>query len=191
LSARGFAMAGSCVQLVLLARSSDIENWMQILVFVVLAVLYALGSIVKNKAARSTGTPGRPRKRPVRPPQQGTTAPMAERISRAAEQRAEQRVAGVVPPAAKAKAAVPGPKPAVPPAASVRPVPVEKHGAADHLEEVLEQQQTQQQLMPASYLAELAERQENLDELRKAVLYREILGRPVGLRPPGEEIIGL
>ena len=42
------------VQTILAARNSDVEGWMNILLMVVLAVFYGLGSIIKARADRKT-----------------------------------------------------------------------------------------------------------------------------------------
>ena len=180
---------------VLAARNSDEKDtgWMQILVFVILSVFYAVGSIVKARANKTApkGKEQVPRKPARKPPDlqilkqffglpeepESSSQPSPEAskpLARAkrpavARQMVRPQVAKpqVQPKLEKATAGV-----AVPLVSAERPVA----GA---------------EIPQEKYLSEILSDYENPESLRRAILHYEILGKPLSLREPGEHVIGL
>jgi len=106
------------VQTIVLGRGPDGEEngWMQLLVFIVLAVFWAIGGIMKARSAKSQNdkqkqqTKPRPQPRP-RPslerflrgePEKARTKPMQVRASKMAQQLAMDKAGGKQPAQAKA-----------------------------------------------------------------------------------------
>ncbi len=192
-------------QLILAARNRDRDTgWMRILVFVILAVFYAVGSIVKAKANKTA-----PKKKeqvphkPVRKPPEGGARELFKQPRRPAgpapySQPRPQQVAKpqVQPPRRK----VTRPQPAG--MAMLKPQ-VAKLQVQPKLEKVPEltaetvkklegkRAATPTEKQPARYLSEILSDYDNPDKLRRAILHYEILGKPISLRDPSEHIIGL
>jgi len=207
-------------QIIIAARNNDREGvgWMQILVFVILAVFYALGGIAKAKANKlkkqqqeQTG-----RKPGFKPPE-GTGAPKTfQRTPYQQVQRPTDRIPGrqpsqqVRPPRRK----VARPQPAVQKLATKK--------EQDILPETLESPELsllRPQLQPsieelpefigkpvkglrekhvgipaekppAEYVHGLLLDYADPDKLRRAILHYEILGKPLALRGPSERVVG-
>ena len=206
-------------QIILARRSDDAESWMSILVFVVLAVFWAVGGIVKAKSRKSDtpddkSMPRRPAHRPsarVNPlreqllKQSRQPSGLAQRreshpatkkpLTKFAEIRAAvqkfaaeaeqafQDQAGKTTPETK----IPVSKPEVKP--DILKVPESTRKSLVQLEDKLTPVPTE---MPETeYLSGLLLDYANPEELRRAILHYEILGRPLSLRDPSGDVIGL
>jgi len=184
-------------QIVLAARGDDTERWMNTLVIVLLAVFWAVGGILKARARKAEKAEaedeepgvGKGPLGPLRPTARRATAkpvykdkargvavwrPQPQRIRAGAKTLAE----GVEP--RQAKPSVAGrkarePKTAVAKMAGVvRPPKVVPAAGAVR---AVEKPMLEQLLLSA----------EEPDELRKAILYYEILGKPLSLREPVDD----
>jgi len=153
-----------------LARNGDSDQWMQILVFVVIAVIYGLGAILKARQRKEQAGGGetagraRVRRRPVERP-----LPRRPAVATVPAQKVEMRKSPSVS--------------APPESVEVGPVPAVKAG--------YEQRQFAAAQRQPVYLSELLSGYPDIAELRKAILYHEIFGKPLSLRAPGRHIIGL
>ena len=219
-------------QIILAARNNDVEGWMNILFVVVLAVLWAIGGIVKAKT-KKTETKGD--ERSLRQPARGTPSrstgtqeQLLKRLQRSVGQpqrrqyrpdvqqprtRVVSRKAAVQKLAAKAEQA--GLETIKPPVEPKRPglelsIPALQLQPDEELPEL----QTSIQALPeftsktieglvgkredigaefieSKYLSEVLSDYADPDELKRAILHYEILGRPLSLRDPSGNIIGL
>jgi len=171
---------------------------MQILVFIVLAVIYALGSILKAKSSKTEQekeeplTPKPPRKPPERkrrPQKQLFQQPRQP----ARPQQPSQPQPQIQPPRRK----VIRPEPVVrkPPTKMKELTPL----PAIEMPEVSETLQKMEAKPPGVAAAKPVLKDvsqpvldyTDADELTRAILHYEILGRPLSLRKPSERIIGL
>jgi len=196
-------------QLILAARNSDDRDtgWMQILVFVALAVFYAVGSIIKAKANKTALKEEKqiPRK-PGTKPAEGARAPKA---FKKIPYQAVERPVGRTP---KSQPRPQVAKPQVQPAVG-RKLPTKailKPQVQPKLEELpeftsetvkkdvrlssVEALKAERVAMPAEipqseYLSEIVSDYEDPEKLRRAILHYEILGKPLSLRDPSEHII--
>jgi len=206
-------------QLILAARNSDDRDtgWMQILVFVALAVFYAVGSIIKAKANKTALKEEKqiPRK-PGTKPAEGARAPKAfKKIPYQAVERPVGRTPKSQPRPQVAKPQVQPPrrKVARPQPAVGRKLPTKailKPQVQPKLEELpeftsetvkkdvrlssVEALKAERVAMPAEipqseYLSEIVSDYEDPEKLRRAILHYEILGKPLSLRDPSEHII--
>jgi type IV secretory pathway VirB10-like protein len=154
-----------------LARNGDSDQWMQILVFVVIAVIYGLGAILKARQRKEQAAGGE-------------TAARARVRRRPVERPLPRRPAvATVPPQKRVEMRKSPPVPAPPKSVEVGPVPAVKAG--------YEQRQFAAVQRQPVYLSELLSGYPDIAELRKAILYHEIFGKPLSLRAPGQHIIGL
>jgi len=209
-------------QLILAARNSDSEDtgWMQMLVFIVLAAFYVIGSIVKARANKQQKLeqedPGR------RPPDSTRGAPKAFKQN---PYRQAQRRVGHAPKSQPSPQQVQPPRRKIvrPQAAGRKPSIKSEQAIKFPTLELLEtpkvslprpQLQADLEELPeftvetveklgakrvaipaeipqAKYLAEILSDYDDPEKLRRAILHYEILGKPLSLRRPGEHIIGL
>jgi hypothetical protein len=206
-------------QIILARRNEDVQSWMNILFVVVLAVFWALGGILKakSKSARSRQKEQLARKPARRPPalsiglreqllkEPHRPAGPAERppyrpgVQEARTKLGELRAAArkfaaeaeqafrvqIAEPAPEPQQALPKPRtrPAIQESlefAAKLPAAREDKPAPGPLETPREE-----------YLAELLSDYADSDHLRRAILHYEILGRPLSLRDPSEQSIGL
>ena len=174
-------------QIILAARGDDAAGWMNTLVIVLLVVFWAIGGILKARAKKTkiedeiededeySEEPLKPAARPSTAKPRGVAVwrPQPQRIRAGAKTLAEEveprqakpSVAGRKarePKTAVAKITGERPKKAVPAAGAVRAV---------------EKPMLEQLLLSA----------EEPDELRKAILHYEILGKPLSLREPVDD----
>lgn len=199
-------------KIILDARNYDVEGWMDILVLVIIAVVYGIGSIIKAKRQKLEGQPeGKLPRKPVRrPPAQ----------SRGVQEQLQKRTARPVRPAQpqqyRSVVQQPRVKPAVTrTAAGVSTSQAEKNALLEEILPTLEPGLTPpkpqihpdlQQLpeftskaveelegkrvpIPSTmsqmgYLSELLLDYADPEELRRAILHYEILGKPLSLRSP-------
>ena len=180
-------------QIVLAARGDNAEGWMNTLVIVLLAAFWAIGGILKARARKAEKAEAEDEepgvvKGPLRPTARRATAkpvygnrgvaiwrPQPQRIRAGAKTLAEE-----VEPR-QAKPSVAGrkarePKTAVAKMAGVvRPPKVVPAAGAVR---AVEKPMLEQLLLSAA---------EEPDELRKAILHYEILGKPLSLREPADD----
>jgi len=183
----------------LLLEGED-SGWMQLLVFVVVGVFYALGGIIKARKRKggveeedeSPGEPAppEPQREPLRaigrPRQpQGSTVPrksvlqtFVEEITRAAQVQVQPPQPQKPPPAARTprietEAVEPRKKPAGDASAASQRKPL-----------AVEAKQEPAAARPLAITPELA----TTDDLARAVLAYEILGKPLSLRDAAEDI---
>lgn len=202
-------------QIILAARRDDAEFWMQILVFVIVIAFWALGGILRAKSrkseqqqeeelARRTARkpPGFAKglqeqflHRPGRP-----AGPVPRRQYRPQVQQPRRKVVRPQPAvekvAAKAGRAIrlAGLEALEAPELSTSVLPKEPAELLGEPLKGLENKLTgivsetpQPELLIEKPLLDYADP----DELRRAILHYEILGKPLSLRGPGEQIIGL
>ena len=201
-------------QIILAARNGDGKNWINILVFVALAIFYAVGSIFKAKTSKAEqkGDEQLARK-PARKPPEGTKGLQKQALEQlrrpAGPPPRRQFRPQVQPPRRK----VMRPRPAVQKPATkleqeiefetIEPLEALKLPPSAALEEYKEPvikplkgledmrigipSETAQPEAAIEPLLDYAD----TDELKRAILHYEILGRPLSLRGPSEQIIGL
>jgi len=166
-------MSDILAQIVLAVGRNDTEgtSWMNILVLVVLAVFYGLGSILKARAnklqeqEREQQQPGRkpeikPFDKTQRVPKTFPKTPQA------------QRPVILTPPR--------GPRPVIRPAVA--------RLARGQPAVAVQKPATIAEIPEAQHLAEILSDYADPDELTRAILHYEILGKPLSLRQPSERI---
>ena len=193
-------------QLILAARGNDFEGWMDILILVIIAAVYGLGAIIKTKRkkpqeqvkqelslkpARKPATGGRGVLEQFLNELRGLAEPAQDRESRPIGQPARQKIARPQPAvrkyAAEAKQAgrvQPG---------TVQPdfeeLPESTTKTAKGL--VSKDRKAMAEVPESKYLSEVLADFTDPEDLRMAILHYEILGRPLSLRDPSGQIIGL
>jgi hypothetical protein len=201
-------------QLIVAAQSRNDRDgsWMQILVFVILAIFYAVGSIVKAKAKRDVQKkekqiPGKPaRKAPARPQAESTIElQMLKQLFGIPEKPAPSEQPR--PQVTKPQVARPQVQP--PRRKVVRPQPAIGRKAAIKTEEAVKIPTFEPQVQPklekvpgltgeaevpieisqTKYLSGILSDYDDAEKLRRAILHYEILGKPLSLRDPSEHII--
>lgn len=180
-------------QLILAARNRDRDGgWMQILVFIILAVFYAVGSIVKAKANRTAPkkkeqVPRKPRK-PVRKPSE--SAIDLQTLKQLFGLPEEAKSSQPSPPqAAKPQVRLAGRK-------VTRPQPVARRKPPAEVKMEKVSGRAAKTAVAAGtphteYLSKILSDYDDPGKLRRAILHYEILGKPISLRDPSEHIIGL
>jgi hypothetical protein len=195
------------LQIILARRNDDAEGWMNILFVIVLAVFWAIGGIIKAKAKKDEQLPGKPvRKPPVhsreareqmlsqlqRPAgstqsqrQQPRPAPQKPRLKFADLQAAVRKFAVEAEQAfqTNTKESVPELEPALKePQIKAETVeltkPIGKTVKGQQDKHASEPTQT----LESEYLSELLTDYADPEELRRAILHYEILGKPLSLR---------
>jgi len=205
-------------QLILARRSEEADKWMNILFVVVLAVFWALGGILKARAKKTQGgDAGKSPRRPVRqPPAQSRMA--REQLLRQARPpvgQAERRPyrpglgqartrLGELRAAAQKFAAEAEQAFRVQiqqPAQEAQPAmhrPTSRPESRDLLESLAklptapqpENLPPPEETLPAEYLSELLSAYADPDQLRRAILHYEILGKPLSLRDSQDFVMG-
>jgi hypothetical protein len=200
-------------QIILAGRSDDAEGWMNILIVVVLAVFWAIGGIVKAKA-KKTGAPDEqlPGKPARKPPLHSREAreQMLRQLQRPADsaqgQRQQPHPSAQQPrmkfadlQAAVRKFAVEAEQNFQPQSdkktSELKPVLTEPQNppkAAEYTEPIgktvkgLQDKRASEpaQILKSEYLSELLTDYADPEELRRAILHYEILGKPLSLRDP-------
>jgi hypothetical protein len=200
-------MSVIAAQLILpiLARNGDTGGWVQILVLVVMVVIYGIGSIIKAKAGKSEESD---ESEPSKPGQK----PMLERVESIAkafekqflqhrpqakqqpeprrQQQAQRPVARPQPRAVPQRPIPARPVPDMAAQLSSRktPEPAIATAAKGHLAQSgLRADAT----AGAGTVLPLLVAGGDPDALAKAILHYEILGRPLSLRDPAQQILGL
>ena len=208
------------VQIILAGRSDDVENWMNILFVIVLAVFWAVGGIIKARANKAGAQSEQsPRKLSRKPPMHSKESreQMLRRLQLAvgsAESQGQKPRPIAQKPrlkfgdlqAAVRKFAIEAEQAFRPetmePVSESKPVltepkfmAVEEGPSEPMLETVIGLQDKQSsepaQISDSEYLSEILADYADLEELRRAILYYEILGKPLSLRNPPEDGIRL
>jgi hypothetical protein len=203
------------LQIILARRNDDAEGWMNILIVVVLAVFWAIGGIIKAKAnkpgAKDEQTPLKPaRKPPVhsreareqmlrrlqRPAgsaqgqsQKPRPATQQPRMKFADLQAAVRKFAAEAEQAFQPQSEKPAPEPELPLTdPQVKPERVKTtEPVSKTLKGLKDKQASEPEQIPESeYLSELLTDYADPEELRRAILHYEILGKPLSLRDPSE-----
>ena len=220
-------------QIILAARDPD--SWMSILVLVLVAAVYGIGTILKAKKGKKEQGQAEEEqgRKPQRKPEGGRGVleqfvreiqrafePTEDRESRPTAQPAGRKTARLQPAptvrkyAAEAKQAG-RPKPIIPPAKHKRPglelsipapqvqpdfeeLPELQTGIEDlpeytskTVEGLLGKRKGMAEVPESKYLSEVLADFTDPEDLRMAILHYEILGRPLSLRDPSGQIIGL
>lgn len=212
--------AGYGGQVLAARRSNDRDGgWIQILVFVILAIFYAVGSIVKAKANKTALKEEKqiPRKPARKPPRRPTgPIPRGQRRLQVAKPQVQPPRRKVARPAT-ARSAVTSPQPTgrrlptkaeeaiklaplepleVSEVAVLEPQVQPKLGEIpEFTTETVKKPEGKRVAMPvekqpAKYLSEILSDYDDPEKLRRAILHYEILGKPISLREPSEHIGG-
>ncbi len=203
-------MGDLLAQIILAGRSDDAEGWMNILIVIVLAVFWAIGGIIKAKAKKPGGRdeqlPGKPARKPPTHSREAREQ-MLRQLQRPADsaqgQRQQPRPAARQPRlkfadlrAAVQKFAVEAeqafqpqsgkPTPELEPALTepqIKAERVELKPISKTVKGLQDKRASEPAQMPESeYLSELLTDYADPEELRRAILHYEILGRPLSLR---------
>jgi hypothetical protein len=167
-------------QLVLAARKSDEDNgWVQILAFVILAIFYAVGSIVKARANKTApkGKEQIPRKPALKPPESTIDLQMLKQLFGRPESPTQSgqgrpRVTKEVQPTRRK---VTRPQPA-------GMAMLEPQVAMPQPEKATAGAAAPAEIPRAKYLSEILSDYDDSEKLRRAILHYEILGKPLSLR---------
>ena len=177
-------------QAVLAAGKEDIENWTNILFVVVIGIFWALGWILKaktkaNKAASSKGqAPNkgqeqqalRERRLKALWEAMGFEEPVSEEGGRPSVPVQQQKMVRPQPTSSKP-----------PPKKEAIGIPIlAPLGGAGPVEEI-----PQTEYLAAWPLGEILRDYEDTERLRRAILHYEILGKPMSMRVPSEDMLGL
>lgn len=151
---------------ILLVKNGDPDIWMQVLVYIIFAVLWAVGAI--SKKVQKEQQQKNLQKQPERPVNQ------TEKIPQIAESIFSKLQRALNPPEIEylKKSQSEEKKVKLPTAATVKKVSATKPASAQHPQD-----------QSVGYRQEIIESlTTDSDSLKKAILYHEILGKPVGLR---------
>lgn len=195
----------------------DSSSWMELLVFVILAVIYGIGILVKAKKQKldEQGDDEDSARKPVRRPQQGVRGPQRQPIGQSQRPVRPEPQRGVgpevqqrlrktaLPPAVSQKMAVEKKRTslleALATATKLQKFPPAGPQVEPELEELpeytrktVEKFGDMQLGIPLEapdeeYLAEILPDLSGPDELKKAILHYEILGKALSLRQPNEQ----
>jgi len=206
------------LQIILARRNDDAESWTNILFVVVLAVFWLVAGIIKAKAKKPGGRddqlPGKPVRKPPlhsreareqmlrrldRPAdsaqsQQPRPATQKHRMNFADLQAAVRKFAVEAEKAFQADTGEPVPKPKPP--LTEPQIKAEKLEPTEPMTTTIKGFQDKRASEPAQipeseYLSEILTDYSDPDELRRAILHYEILGKPLSLRNPSDDSIGL
>ncbi|MBC8470211.1 MAG: hypothetical protein H8D56_12130 [Planctomycetes bacterium] len=208
----------SLAQIIIIARGND-EGWMNILVLVVLAAVYGLGALIKAKGKKAEDQAQEPQARkPQRKPSAGGRGILEQlfreiqhaaegkpsRVNHATSQTTPQQIArpqtAIRKYASQAKQAnrvQPITAPAKPKLSKPTPqvqTDFEQLSGFDTGIQSLPEFKSKD--MPAKavesgYLSEVLSDYEDPEDLKRAILHYEILGKPLSLRDPSRVFIGL
>jgi hypothetical protein len=201
-----------------LARKDDVDSWMNILFVVVLAVFWIVGGIIKAKknkpkAQDDEQLPLKPAHRPparskslleqfleqargpVKPAQRRPSRPGVQQPTSklAALRSVAQKYAAEVEQAARLQTTKPTPEPELsPPEPHIQP---DIRELPEFTDKAVKKLQAKRVPIPAEiadsrHLSEILSDYSDPDELRRAILHYEILGKPLSLRYPSGNIIG-
>jgi hypothetical protein len=184
----------------ILARNEDVENWMNILLVVIIAVFWALGGLLKARSRKVKGESEEPqsdkpaRKRPQTSTnlkkeffkQLGFSHPAGPGSSRQYRRQIEQLRRRITRPRPTSLSMGTEKKPIS--------IPSKEERSKLTSEPVIELKDKdvvaiQQEMLGAAFAVKSLLDYTDPDELRRAILHYEILGKPLSLRNPGEHII--
>lgn len=189
-------------QIILAARRRGTEGWTNILFIVVLAVFWVIGGILKARAnkskqkgeeqlARKPGLkpPDRARvpRRKLEPPRRKIARPQPV-VQKFATKKEQAIPLGTIELLEEPKLSVPTPQ-VQPELPELQKLPEFTTKAVEGLEAM--RVRTPAEIPRAKYLAEILLDYSDPDDLKRAILHYEILGRPLSLRDPSQHIIGL
>jgi hypothetical protein len=216
-------------QIILARRDSDVENWINILVVVLIAIGYALSSIFKARVRKvedkdeeelagrkpASKPPAGSRalqeqslkqaRRPVAhaPGRQYRPAVQRQRASTAVRRAVEKFITeaeelsrlAAIEPLAEPKLGIPTPQ-LEPQLQELPELDTKIEELPQFTREAVKELGGRHGDIPAEmpgadYLPEILSDYADPDELRRAILHYEILGRPLSLRDPSGRIIGL
>ncbi len=200
------------LQIILARRNDDAESWMNILFVVVLAVFWVIGGIIKAKANKSeTRSEDNLSRKPARKPpvhsreareqmlkrlqrpvgstqgqrQQPRPATQKPRVKFADLQAAVRKFAVEAEQAFQANTKEPAAE--LKPALKESPIKAEAMEPAEPIDKTFKGLQDERgsesaQMPESEYLSELLTDYADPEELRRAILHYEILGKPLSLR---------
>jgi hypothetical protein len=185
---------------IIIARNEDVENWMNILFVVIIVVFWALGGILKARARNAKEESEEPqsdkpaRKRPLTSTdlkkeffkQLGFGHPAGPGSSRQYRRQIEQLRRRITRPRPTSLSIETEKKPISIPSKEERPKPTSEPVIELKDKDVVA---IQQEMPGAAFAAKSPLDYTDPDELRRAILHYEILGKPLSLRNPGEHII--
>jgi hypothetical protein len=170
---------------VLAARNSNERDigWMQIVVFVILAIFYAVGSIIKARANKTApkGKEQTPRKPARKPPESSIEIQLLKQLWRPerptpSSQRRSQVAKPQVRPSGRKVAR---PQPA---GMAMLESQVAKTQVAGPQVQPKVEVAAPAETPPAEYLSGILSDYDDPEKLRRAILHYEILGKPLSLR---------
>jgi len=171
-------------QLILAVQSDDVGKWANILLVVVLAALWAVAGLLKARKTQPEDEQEQSR------PRQGETPPAAGSLRKELfRQSARPRPAAPAPAAQYQR--LPEPKLAaltsrLKPGLQEIPEPISKP-----IEELQDYRPSPAEKPGPEFSPAFLPAYDDPEQLRRAILHYEILGKPLSLRSPGEHIIGL
>lgn len=217
-------------QMFFTARNRDVEGWMDMLVLVIVAVVYALGSIIKAKGKKQGEQPQQQPRKPARQPATSRKSILEQFVkeiqnfAQAKQEPARQSQPAVEPqlkkttrsqatmrkyavetkqasraqtgkPLIKTDLSIPSPK--IKPdfeeipelGTSIQSLPEFTGKAVKGL--AGKPESLAEEAVESKYLSEVISDYTDPDELKRAILHYEILGRPLSLRDPSGNVIGL
>jgi len=206
-------MESYLAQLVLAARSDDVEKWSNILLVVVLAVFWAVAGLIKAKKAQQQGEEEQLGRTPGHKPAPALGALRKKLL----QQSARPRLAGPVPgarhrpqarqrlltavgtqPAAGKRHPVQAARVAPPAEPELSPVTTGLGPEPQAVPDVNKPIQELQDYRPSAaekpgpeFSPAFLPAYDDPEQLRRAILHYEILGKPLSLRGRDEHIIGL
>lgn len=185
------------VQMILAARNDDAKNWTNVLFIVVVAAVYAVGSIIKARANKikleDEEEPEGGRGLKLQPRRQ--VQPQRRKVVRL--QGIAQRLAAKKPDIALEAAELPEVSELTPPTPQLQPdlqgllestgKTVRKlKGKSVGIPAVQHQLSLGSRLIGAGYLPEILSDYGDPESIRRAILHYEILGKPLSLRGPAD-----
>ncbi len=203
-------------QFILVARGNDPGGWMNILILVIVAAVYGLGTIIRAKGKKSQEQVDEELSRkPARKPAtggrgvleqfinelRGLAEPTQDRESRPPAQPAHRQIARPQPAVRKyaAQAKQAGrvqPRTVQPDFEELQEIETSLEALPEYTSKTVKGLVSKGKGMAdkvpeSKYLSEVLLDYADPDELRTAILHYEILGRPLSLRDPSGQIIGL
>jgi hypothetical protein len=203
-------------QIILAAKNDDIEGWMNILFVVIIAVFWALGGILKAKTKNvkkevdenlSDKSPRKHEQFPIGEKKDlskhnfrtHSVGPETNRQYRRQIERLRRRVSprliSLSLGTEKKPTAIPSEKTSVKQRTSKRipkiNMPVEEHSKLESkpVGELKDKNIVRQEMSEAPVTLDSLLDYTNSDELKKAILHYEILGKPMSMREPDDKII--
>ena len=188
-------------RLILAARRDDFEGWMQILVFVAMAVVYALSGILKAVKSQKTEGAKEKTERQRGQPRLGDSASL--RQYRVVAQPQHLKIAHPKPDVQQAVQVQPK-EPQVKPQLAIQKQKIEAEiqelpeikpkveklrEFTSEITKVQEGERVGLGVPVAKYLDEIFLDYADPDELKRAILHYEILGKPLSLRIPDDKIV--